>query len=307
MGKSEESVLVEVGESSQASYSPTGDRLIFVSQKRLAHAQPQVYIKDLASGIERRVTFQIGALSAPRFSPKGDAIIYASSTDELKELPPHLSTMPSAKAMPRLPPNEPTDLYVHRLTDFQIERLTERPGFDGEARFSPDGKSLYWTRATQNRTQVLNAPATPHAHPHPVQGLGENPVSYTLSPDAHFASWIEYDKDFTHGRLKLKHGKDIVEVAADQAPTKTDNEFSPDSKWLLWAQKATDSESFELWGFDIEHNCLQRFRFSAEADRRHPTLSPDLKFLTYTQVTKGRSRILRAPFESRTAPCAPAP
>lgn len=303
-----ESILIDEGASSQPSFSPAGDRLLFVSAQRVGHTHPQVYERDLGPGLERRITFQSGATFAPRYHPRDKLILYSSSTDELKEAPPLLQPpqdpgqLPSAFA-------EPVEIYTHSLDELEITRVTTRPGFDGQARFAQDGRSVTWTTATRSQLTVVSLPyPTPAgARPRPLTGVPENSSSYTRSPNGKAASWIEWDKTFAISRLRLRRGQETVDVAGDLIVTKTDNEFTPDSKFLLWAQMDPQTNLHGIWAFDLESGCLEHFLFPSEGDRRHPTVSPDMKLLTYTLVSRGRSRIAQVPFKQRSGPCPNSP
>lgn len=299
-------ILVEEGESSQAVFSPKGDRLLFVSKKRVGHSQDQVYEKDLATGTERRLTYQNGSTFRPQYHPKENWIIYSSSTDELKENPPLLRPTPE-KAAPKVPYPylEPMEVYIHSLKEFDIMRLTEHPGFDGEAKFSPDGSTVIFTRMNGPRSEVVSFNRVQRsAHIH--KNLGDNPTEFVSTADGKAHAWIDWDEGFTKSRLRVQKGtaeaRDLV--ALSEVP-KSDLIFSPDGKWLLWAQK--DNDGYDLWGADLETLCVRRLSAKGEGERRFPALSPDLKSLTFTLIWKNRSRIARMDFSPPTGTCPPAP
>ncbi|MBX3021039.1 MAG: PD40 domain-containing protein [Bdellovibrionales bacterium] len=299
-----ETVLVDDGQSLQPSFSPKGDKMLFVSGKRASHNAQQVYERDMATGKERRITFQSGSTWHPRYNSTGEWILYSSSTDELKEHSPLL--VPVAEVKPsKLPPpyNEPVDVYLHALNGLQIRRITARPGFDGEARFSSDGKQIVWTRISKDRAAVVIQEASSEGSPRPLHGLGTNPTSFASALGGRLNAWVDWDMSFGVSRLRLRNGKEVTDVAADMIVTKIDPEFSPDGKWLLWSQKDPESELYGLWGYNIANKCLHRFLFSSTGDRRHPVVTPDMKMLTYTWVNRGRSRIAQVPFVQRTGPC----
>lgn len=285
----EETIVVEDGESSQASYGP-GDRLVFVSAKRPTHQQPQIYERDLKEGVDRRITFQNGILARPRFHPKGDVIVYASSTDEVKEAGPFLAPARPSKLPPAY--QEPTEIYAHALAGLEIQRVSQRSGFDGEPRFTNDGRALTWTRILNDRAQIVQAPVA-GGTVHVLPGLGDNPTSFVTSADGKAQSWIDWDPSFGVSRLRLRRAGKTIDVAADMIVTKSDNEFSPDARFLLWAQKDALTGRFGLWAYDAERSCLQRFAFANdEAERRQPVISPDMKWLTYTLIAKDRKSVV---------------
>lgn len=276
-----------------------------MSAKRPAHVQSQVYERDLKTGAERRITFQNGSNFHPRFHPKEKWIIYASSTDELKENPPLLnldSTPPNKLPSPYA---EPVEIYLHSLSGLEIRRVTSRKGFDGEAHFSSNGKNLTWTRVINEHTQIMSLPqGSPNART--INNLGENPTNYVVSDDGKSTVWIEWDASFGVSRLRLKRGKLTSEIASETIVTKSDPAFTPDSRWLIWAQKEPQTNLYGLWGYELATGCLHHFLFSSEGDRRDPVVSPDMKTLVYTLVSRGKSRIMQVPFAPRSGACAPA-
>lgn len=301
-----ETIIIEDGENSQPSYSANGDRLLFVSAKRPGHMQRQVYERDFSTQLERRVTFQNGSTWNPHYTQQGDAIVYASSTDEEKENPPLLTLALQASNKPTKLPElytQPLEIYLHSLSGgLAIERLTSRPGFDGEPHLSPDGRSISFTRVYKERSQVLTMSLASHAV-HALPGLGDNPTDLVYSLDGKSMAWIEWDQAWGVSRLRLKRGVEAMDVAPDMIVTKATPAFAPDSRFLLWSQKDPQSGLNGIWSFELKTNCLQRFVFRDDADRSDPVVSPDMKWLTYTLVRQGRSRIAKVPFVQRTGPC----
>ncbi|MGE0527643.1 MAG: TolB family protein [Bdellovibrionales bacterium] len=302
--------MIDEGESSQPSFSHSGKRLLFISSRRPGHTHAQVYEKNLQSGEERRLTFQNGATFSPHYDLADERVIYASTTDELKEYPPLLNPDGLPSRLP-FPLNEPTEVYLHGVAGLEITRLTSRRGFDGQARFSTDGRSLTWTQAheTKNKrkTKVLSLNRTTGTLGQ-VHGLGVNPTQYVTSPKGNAAAWIRWDSDFTSTHLMLKRNSTApTEVAGNFLVLKTDPVFSNNGAWLIWAQREVDSGDLTLWGFDMTTSCVHRWPMPQGGDRRHPTVSPDGKWLVYTLIQGERSRIARLPYSPPAGPCTPTP
>ena len=273
-----------------------------MSRKRPGHTQDQVYEKDLVSGVERRVTFQNGSTFQPHYHAKEPWIVYSSSTDELKENPPMLHPNSQLGKLP-YPYQEPMEVYTHSLRGFEIQRLTDHQGFDGEARFGADPNNLTFTRVTGLKTEIINFHRSLHTA-HTIKDLGANPTQYTTAPDGKTHAWIEWDDSYGVARLRLKKGKDEpVEINADLIVPKTDLSFSPDNAWLLWSQKEADKAVYDLWIADTKTLCPRRLTTSAEGERRSPVLSPDLKWITFTLIDGKRSRIARIGFTAPGETC----
>ena len=309
-----ESVLVEDGRSSQAAFNPSGDRLLFVSAGRPGHTQAQIYEKNLATGEETRITFQNGDVSHPVYHPKEEAILYSSSTDELKENPPLLRPSVADSTLP-ISFQEPSEVYLHSLKGLEITRLTDTPGFDGEARFSHDGKTISWTRARQNKVEVMTMNRLSR-QARVVGSLGTNPAQMTSSPDGKWRAWVDWDASFGVAKLKIQKGKaPPLEIAPDLVVPKADVEFSSDSNWLFWSQWNPETNTWQLWSLQTESACARQLSANTQDDRRHPALSPDLRRLVFSSQKKSKSkttsnvqsRILQVGFTPPSGPCAGAP
>lgn len=299
-------ILVEDGESTQAAYSPKGDRLLFISKRRAGHSQDQVYEKDLRTGAERRLTFQNGSTFRPQYHPRENWIIYSSSTDELKEDPPLLRASPEVSKLP-FPYSEPLEIYLHSLKDFDIDRMTAHSSFDGFAQFNNDGNIVTFTRINGQRAEIVSFNRSMRAV-HSVKNLGDNPAEYLSSNDGKTRAWLNWNEDFSKNRLRVQKGKEEArDLVAESENLSVDLDFSPDGKWLLWAQKNDKTSLYDLWAADLETLCPRRLLLNSEGERRYPTVSPDLKWLTFTLNYKNRSRIARMAFTPPAGTCAANP
>ncbi len=65
------------------SFSPDGKKMVFVSDM---YGTPQIFIKDVASGEAKRLTYAGNYNTAPALSPKGDLIAYGCKTDGALEI-----------------------------------------------------------------------------------------------------------------------------------------------------------------------------------------------------------------------------
>lgn len=263
-----------------------------------------MYEKDLTTGTETRITFQNGDVSHPSYHPHQNLILYASSTDELKENPPLLRSSQEGGPLPEAY-RETSEVYLHSLDGLEITRLTDRPGFDGEPRFSPDGRTITWTRARNNKLEVISFNPKSRVTS-VVTKLGSNPSQFTTSADGKWRAWVDWDDSFGIARLKIQNGKnDPQEININMVVPKQDPEFSSDSKWLFWAQFDPEASNHQIWTLELGTMCARRLINNKKGDRRHPILSPDMKRLVYTVVSKteSKSRIAQMGFLPPTGPC----
>lgn len=95
--------------------------LAFVSDRG---GQDEIYIRDLATGTERRITENEGPDRAPSWSPDGRWIAFNS----------------------RRPPHEDPEIYIVRPDKLKPRRLTRNPAEDQRPAFTADGKTIVFQR-----------------------------------------------------------------------------------------------------------------------------------------------------------------
>lgn len=131
-------------------FSPDGKSIIFQAI-RGSHPFYQIYIKDLASGEERRVSTGAGRTTCAYFHPTKPKIIYASS-----HLDPNRDAVATAevKRLEEIRKNPPRgrsyswsfdpymDIFEANLDGSNLRRLTDAPGYDAEGSYSPDGEHI---------------------------------------------------------------------------------------------------------------------------------------------------------------------
>ena len=109
-------------------WSPDGRALAYVS---FHSSLPAIYVQQLRSGQQVRVSAKSGINGAPSFSPDGNQL---------------------AVALSRRDGN--VDIYLLTLANQELRRLTEDPAIDTEPVWSPDGRSLYFTSDRAGAPQV---------------------------------------------------------------------------------------------------------------------------------------------------------
>lgn len=95
--------------------------LAFVSDRG---GQDEIYIRDLVTGTERRITENEGPDRAPSWSPDGRWIAFNS----------------------RRPPHEDPEIYIVRPDKLKPRRLTRNPAEDQRPAFTADGKTIVFQR-----------------------------------------------------------------------------------------------------------------------------------------------------------------
>lgn len=141
--------LTTQGNNREASFSPDGNKICFVSDSRFAHRNRQLYEFTLSSRIERRVSFSDGDIFLPIYSAAGDKILYASTTDEIKERP---LLFYSHKYQYRIP----KDLYATDSAALTIERILNSEGSQSDLHAIPGQHDQYtFVSSKEEQSQIV--------------------------------------------------------------------------------------------------------------------------------------------------------
>jgi Tol biopolymer transport system component len=303
--KADGQALTSVGENFDATFAPDGQRIVFVSTNRKQHKQGQIYELDLKTHKEKRITYQGSVVvHSPQYSPKGDAILYASGTDELKEISPLLYDK-KADADFTGPADylERTELYLHHLPGLQMERLSNHPGYDGEARFL-NHNELIFTRRDKGNLGVFEKSIKSNSA-HPLKGAGPRSAEASAALEGKRVAWIEFSPDFKTSSLKIKDGHNVESILDDVKALKKNPVWSPDGEFVLFSMNHPDAKAFEIYAVKKDGRCLTALTEEGGISEQ-PEVSPTQDAFLFTSNQSGIRQIYIKSFP-KTLNCPPAP
>lgn len=239
------------GDNRQARFSPSAEKIIFISRSRPSHKNFQVYELQLTKGLERRMTFQDGETMNPVYLSE-ESIFYASTTDEIKE---NLEDV--AKSDDFLP----YELYKSDPYGNEILRLTEHSGWDGNpAPVTKVPQILFYTSLqngqwqirrhdiTQGKEQVLYS--APEAEGK-VVALQSTASGYPLF-------WIEMKKDKSQSRIMLKKdAKSKPEILKQEYKEYQNLTLLPEKQQVIYSVNRSEKDLFQLEIYNWENQCTQ--------------------------------------------------
>ncbi len=127
-------------------FSEDGNALIFQSEREPDNPFYQIYLLDLLTGDTHRVSTGVGKTTCAFFRPGTDEVLYAST---------HHDTFAKAKQEEELKfrasgqerryswdYDEKMDIFSANRDGSNLRQLTDAPGYDAEASYSPDGKRI---------------------------------------------------------------------------------------------------------------------------------------------------------------------
>jgi Tol biopolymer transport system component len=127
-------------------FSADGKKMIFQSEREETNPFYQIYLMDLETGDQERISPGTGKTTCAWIHPDGERILFAST---------HLDAEAKAKQEAEIKERETNrvrryswdydehyDLFEYSLKDKSIKPLTSETGYDAEGGFSPDGKKI---------------------------------------------------------------------------------------------------------------------------------------------------------------------
>ncbi len=127
-------------------FSKDGNALIFQSEREPDNPFYQIYLLDLLTGDTHRVSTGIGKTTCAFFRPGTDEVLYASTHHDLfakakqeEELQFHASGQERRYSWDY---DEAMDIFSANRDGSNLTQLTDAPGYDAEASYSPDGNLI---------------------------------------------------------------------------------------------------------------------------------------------------------------------
>ncbi len=304
--------LTDAGNNYRPVFSADGRKLLFVSENREEHKPLQAYEIDLATRVERRVTFHDGEVQSAVYAIDGTHIYYASSTDEIKEDPHFVKNLmrriersteetQSSRIPGTLEELEPGpfEIYASALDSSTIRRLTKSAGFDGDLSLSMKTKNLMFTSSRNKQRDIylmnVNDGSTRRLTSDPFRE-----VSPSVSVDGVWVTWAKLSEGLTASQLFVADGR-----AMKATPLSSGNFFDispswhPNSQEIIFASDRSTAaapaapvkpKNFDLYEVNRTGACLKRLTES-ESDEIFPAFSPDGRKVAFSSNNSGTYQI----------------
>ena len=138
--------------SGEGYFNAAGDQMVFQSEREPGNPFFQIYLMDLTTGDERRISPGVGKTTCAWIHPDGDKVLFAS-THEDPEAPAKQTAELEARASGQerrysWDYDENYDLFAFDLETETYRQLTDSRGYDAEGSYSPDGR---WIVFASNR------------------------------------------------------------------------------------------------------------------------------------------------------------
>lgn len=245
----------------------------------------QIYLSDLADDARPRlVSTGKGQCTCAYFHPDGKSILFASS---------HLDPDADSPRPPRGPAYSRSERYRWEFPEYMdifrsdldgknLVRLTDAPGYDAEASYSPDGSQIVFTSFRDGNAEIYVMDAD-----------GSNPRRITHAPGYDGGPFfspdgrrIVYRSDRKDNDL-LQIFVNNLEGTAERQLTDDDHVnwgpyWHPDGRHVIYATSKHGHQNYELYLMDVDGGGEpERITYHDGFDGL-PVFSPDGKSLMWT-------------------------
>jgi TolB protein len=271
----------------------------------------QIYLSDLApDATPRRVSTGRGKCTCAYFHPDGRSILFGSTHLDPDADQPEPPRGPAYSRSERYRWEFPAhmDLFKADLDGSNLHRLTDTPGYDAEASYSPDGSQIVFTsfRDGDAEIYIMDADgANPRRITH-AKGYDGGPF---FSPDGRRIVYRSDRKD--NDLLQIF----VNNVEGTDERQLTDNEFvnwgpywHPDGRHIIYATSRHGHQNYELFLMGVDTGREERITFHDGFDGL-PVFSPDGRQLMWTssgRTPDRKSQLFLADFVMDAEPAAAA-
>jgi len=283
------------GENSQASFSPSGDRVTFISKNRYQHTNAQVYELSIDTLQANRVTYQDGETDSPIYSENGRSIIYASTTDEIKENPLFINNRllamnkRSSRGLASTQIHsgsdlQPFDLYKKKLLSDDFIRLTKKPFLDKNPSHYKFKNQRLFTSVRDGNLEIYSyRPSLPNS---PLRltfsDFMDDEAQY--SPTSKEFIWVRYGLNSNYSQIMFseRFNKNDKKELSYGNYFHINPKWHPNGEYIYFSATGPNHKNYQLYTMNKDGSCKTRLTFNKSADTQ-PTIDPTSKYIVFTR------------------------
>lgn len=233
-------------------FSEDGNALIFQSERESDNPFYQIYLLDLLTGDTHRVSPGVGKTTCAFFRPRTDEVLYAST---------HHDAFAKAKQEEELKfrasgeerryswdYDEAMDIFSANRNGSNLTQLTDAPGYDAEASYSPDGKLIVFC-------SLRDAYPKSQLSPKELKQLEVDPAYF--------------------GEIYLMNADGSNQIRLTDSPGYDGGPFfTPDGQHIVWRHFTPDGSQADIYTMRIDGSNVRRltdFKSMSWAPYFHPS------------------------------------
>ncbi|MCZ6464825.1 MAG: peptidase M28, partial [Proteobacteria bacterium] len=219
--------------SGEGYFGPAGRRIVFQSEREPGNPFYQIYRMDLATGDVERVSPGIGKTTCAWIHPGGSRVLFASThaaANARAEQEEELARREAGETRRYAWDYDPDfDLYSSDLDGSPPRALAAAPGYDAEASWSPDGRTVVFASNRHAYDPILASAFSAQDH----ERLASDPSAFIDL----------YTVDSRGGNLRRL----TTSPGYDGGPF-----FSPDGSRIVWRRFSEDGVTAEIYSMKVD-------------------------------------------------------
>ena len=308
-------------------FSEDGTALIFQSERESDNPFYQIYFLDLLTGDTHRVSTGVGKTTCAFFRPGTDEVLYAST---------HHDVFAKAKQEEELKfrasgeerryswdYDEAMDIFSANRDGSNLKQLTDAPGYDAEASYSPDGKRIVFcslrdaypkSRLSAKDLKQLEVDPSYFGEIYIMNADGSNQVRLTdapgydggpfFTPDGQHIVWRHFTPDGSQADIYTMRidGSNILRLT-DFKSMSWAPYFHPSGAYVIFASNKLGFSNFELYLVDAKGRHEPVRVTTTDGFDGLPVFSPDGNQLCWTsnRNSQGVSQLYLADWDHQAA------
>ena len=287
-------------------FSEDGTALIFQSERESDNPFYQIYLLDLLTGDTHRVSPGVGKTTCAFFRPGTDEVLYAST---------HHDAFAKAKQEDELKfrasgeerryswdYDAAMDIFSANRDGSNLKQLTDAPGYDAEASYSPDGKRIVFcslrdaypkSRLSAKDLKQLEVDPSYFGEIYIMNADGSNQVRLTdapgydggpfFTPDGQHIVWRHFTPDGSQADIYTMRidGSNILRLT-DFKSMSWAPYFHPSGAYVIFASNKLGFSNFELYLVDARGRHEPVRVTTTDGFDGLPVFSPDGNQLCWT-------------------------
>jgi len=292
------------GQNAEAYFSADGKQLVFQST-RDSFPCDQIFTMPSTGGTPTLISTGKGRTTCSFWAPDGQSIIYASTHLGGSECPPE----PDFSQGYVWAVYGSYELFLVRPDGSNLTRLTSSPGYDAEAVYSHDGKTILFTSSRDNDLELYTMRPDGTDVRRLTHHVGYDGGAF-FSPGDSLICWRADHRDDSAGQADFQAllAQDLIRPArlelfvmrADGSNQKQVTNlgganfcpfFTPDASGIIFSSNhhAKDGREFDLFLVNLADGKVEQITFTPEFDG-FPMFSPDGKRLAWCSNRHGKVR-----------------
>lgn len=229
-------LTIEGRRAGEGYFSPGDGLMVLSSEREPGNPFYQIYVLDLRTGDSHRVSPGIGKTTCAYFRSKNDELLFSSThldPEAEKKQKEEIEFRESGKERRySWDYDEHYDVFSANIDGTGLTRLTDAPGYDAEAAYSPDGEEIVFT---SNR------------HAFPAEDLSEEDRKRMEYDQAYFLDLYIMDADGSNQRRLTDW------PGYDGGPF-----FSPDGESIVWRHFTEDMMQADVYTIKTDGSDVRR-------------------------------------------------